>query len=280
MGQFELDLPVTQARTINLSTYDIYSQASMVGGLAGTTSNPLQFGIPQRGFEIGGYPNDGNFSWSFALVDGNNNNAATRNSKDIYLRVSQRFNLERDPNARKGVQAAGPTGPRDHTSIRFGAYYYYGRNALNPDRLTFPTLGTAREPFYRVGGDVRFKYRQFEIYGVGMYGHDTNLLPDLVNVRYNRGTPVTFSGGFVQAQYWIYPWLMPLLRFDSVVSPTDQQNGASRYDSRNRFSPGFQLLVRSNIKLAFEYQHRWQTSTGASTFYRPNGFNTGIDFVF
>src|SRR5579863_7851076 len=29
MGQFELDLPITQARTINLSPYDVYSQASI-----------------------------------------------------------------------------------------------------------------------------------------------------------------------------------------------------------------------------------------------------------
>src|SRR6202158_4206436 len=172
IGQFELDLPITQARTINLTPYDVYSQASIapvsnaacsvIGSPAGTpctTNNPPQFGIPQRGVEIGGYPNDGNFIWSVAVVDGSNNTDALRNSKDVYVRVSQRFNLERDPESRNAVQAAGPTGPRDHTSIRFGAFYYYGRNALNMDNSLFPVFGTVREPFYRVGGGIRFKYR-------------------------------------------------------------------------------------------------------------------------
>jgi hypothetical protein len=298
MGQFELDLPITQARTINLTPYDVYSQASIapvsnaacaiVGSPAGTpctTNNPLQFGIPQRGIEIGGYPNDGNFSWSAAIVDGSNNTAALRNSKDVYVRVSQRFNLERDPESRNAVMAAGPTGPRDHTSIRFGAFYYYGRNALNMDGSLFPGFGTVHEPFYRAGGDFRFKYRHLELYGVGMYGHDQDLLPNTVTgTGFVRTSPVTFTGGFAQAQYWIYPWAMALMRYDFVDSPSDFSNGASRYNTRNRFSPGVQFLVRANVKVAFEYQHRWEQpvtlSDGSTIFFHPNGIVTGIDYVF
>ena len=282
MGQFELDLPFTQARTINLTPYDVYSQAS-IAGLQGTTNNPFMFGIPQRGIEVGGYPNDGNFNWSLAVVNGSNNTPAMRNSKDVYVRVSQRFNLERDPNVRKEVQAAGPTGPRDHTSVRFGAFYYYGRNALNIDGTLFPGLPTIREPFYRAGGDFRFKYRQFELYGLGMYGHDTNLVPNSASTGFQPAAPVTFTGGFGQAEYWVYPWMIALMRYDFVDSPTDSLNGASRRDTRNRFSPGLQLLVRANIKLAFEYEHRWQRpipNTSPAEFFRPNGATGGIDFVF
>jgi len=298
-GQFELDLPFTQARSLDLTNYDIYSQASMAlvnlrcNALATpatppcTTNNPFAFGIPQRGIEIGGYPNDGNFNWSLAVVNGNNDNPAVRNSKDIYIRVSQLWNLERDPAVRKEIQASGATGPHDHTSLRLGAFYYYGRNALNINQALFPgvtALGTAREPFYRVGGDVRLRFRSnFELYGVGMYGHDVNLIPDVAGTAFVSSTPVTFSGGFVQANYWIYPWLMPLLRYDFVNSPTDAQGAVSRYDTRNRVSPGIQILARANIKVAFEYQYRWETPVPGTTpieFFRANGFLTGVDFAF
>ena len=297
-GQFELDLPFTQARTINLSDYDVYDQAStaLVNPVlcaltatptppACTANNPFVFGVPQRGIEIGGYPNDGNFAWSVAVVNGNNDGPAIRNSKDVYVRVSRRFNLERDPKVRAEIQAAGPTGPRDHTSVRLGGFYYYGRNALNVDRTLFPTLGTLHEPFYRVGGDVRFKYRNWELYGVGMYGHDTNLVPNAAGTGFNPAAPVTFSGGFAESQYWFYPWLIGLMRYDFVNSPTDFQNGVSRADTRNRVSPGFQMLVRSNLKFAFEYQRSWERpfvnpATGTTQFFRANGFASGIDFVF
>ncbi len=283
LGQFELDLPFSQARTINLSDYDIYDQAS-IAGTQGTTNNPFVFAAPQRGIEIGGYPNDGNFIWSVSLVNGSNDSPAMRNSKDVYVRVSQRFNLERDAAVRKEVQAAGPTGPRDHTSIRFGGFYYYGRNALNTDPTSpdfIPGIGTIHEPFYRGGGDFRFKYRQFELYGLGMYGHDSNLIPQLSTLTLNMGPPITFSGGFAQAQYWFYPWLIGIMRYDVVNSPTDFLNGASRHASRNRVGPGIQVLVRANIKVAFEYQRKWeQPIPETANFFRANSFLAGIDYSF
>jgi hypothetical protein len=83
--------------------------------------------------------------------------------------------------------------------------------------------------------------------------------------------------------YWIYPWVIALMRYDWVDSPTDFAAGLSQNNTRNRFSPGVQFLVRANIKVAFEYQHRWNvpfdTATGTN-FYRPNGFLTGIDYAF
>ncbi len=278
-GQFEMDVPFTQARTVNLSDYDIYDQTSVAGSL-GSTNNPFQFGAPQRGIEIGGYPNDGNFAWSVGAFNGSNDSSPSRNSKDVYGRISQRFNLERDAKARKEVQAAGPTGPRDHTSLKLGAFYYYGRNALNLDGKLFPGFGTIHEPFYRAGGDLRFKVRNFELWGLWMYGRDQNLLPNTDTGFVNRGTPITFNGGFAEAQYWFYPWLIGLMRYDAVNSPADFSNDVSRTRTRNRFSPGVQVLIRANIKAVFEYQHRWQQPYGDGLFFRPNGAVAGIDYSF
>jgi hypothetical protein len=279
-GQFELDLPFTQARTINFTDYDIYDEAAVAGN-RGTTNNPFLLGAPQRGFEIGGYPNDGNFNWSVALVNGNNDGTPTNNSKAVYAHVFKQFNLERDPAARKEVQAAGTTGPHDHTSLRLGAFYNYGRNVLNTDRQLFPGFLDINEPYYRVGGYFRFRFRSsFEMYGLGMFGHDANLIPNVSAFSLDQGPAVNFSGGFIQTQYWVYPWVIALMRYDMVNSPTDFFNGASERFSRNRLSPGVQFLIRANIKFGFEYQYRWrQPIPGTPLFFRPNGFLAGIDIV-
>jgi len=293
-GQFELDLPFTQARTVYASDYDIYDQMNIAGGWGPTatlfgeptannlTENPFTLGAPQRGIEIGGYPNDGNFSWSIAVVNGSNDGSAARNSKDVYVRVSQKFNLERDAAVRKEVQAAGPTGPRDHSSIRVGGFYYYGRNAQNIGSTNYSFLGTIREPFYRVGTDLRFKYRHMELFGLLMYAHDKNHLVDTEGETISVGRPVTYSGGFAGLNYWIYPWMIASLRYDAVNSPADFFNGGmSKNQTRNRVSPGLQLLVRSNIKLVFEYQRHWeQPIPDSNLFFRPNTFVSGIDYSF
>src|SRR5215469_14530042 len=291
-GQFELDLPFTQARSIYLSDYDVYDQVSVAGG-AGTTNNPFALGTPQRAIEFGGYPNNGNFAWSVAITNGGNDGPALRGNKDVYLRASYKFNLERDPESRHAIQAAGPTGPRDHTSIRVGGFYYRGRNVQNigpaPDtQIPFPGLGSFSEPFYRAGGDLRFKYRHLEFFALGMFGHDDNhtvVTDEATGAQTLRKAPaVTYTGGFAGTNYWFYPWLIGTMRYDFVNSPTDFFNGVSKDRTRNRFSPGFQILVRANIKILGEYSYTWESPvtnvSGNTVFYRPNSFMTGIDYVF
>jgi hypothetical protein len=285
-GQFELDLPFTQAKTIYLSPFDIYNEATIAGSL-GTANNAVIFGAPQRGIEFGGTPNNGNFNWSVAVTNGSNTGTAARSSKDVYVRVSQKFNLERDPESRNAIQAAGATGPRDHTSIRLGFFYNYGKNQQNQDGKLFPGLATIEEPFYRVGGDLRFKYRKLELFGLGMFGHDDNHVVSGDPATIAVAPSVKFSGGFAGANYWFYPWLIGTFHYDAVNSHSDFVNGtpASQYHTRNRFSPGFQVLVRANIKVVGEYQYTFgqpytDPVTGNTLFFRPNTFQTGIDYVF
>lgn len=288
-GQFELDLPFTQAKTIYLSPFDIYSETAVAGGL-GTTNNPVIFGSPQRGIEFGGTPKNGNFNWSVAVTNGSNVGTATRSSKDVYVRVSQKFNLERDPESRNAIQAAGPTGPRDHTSIRLGFFYYYGKNQQNQDGKLFPGVTTTvEEPFYRVGGDLRFKYRKLELFGLGMYGHDDNHLftpaSETGPATIGPAPAIKFAGGFAGANYWLYPWLIGTFHYDAVNSHADfvNETPASQYHTRNRFSPGFQVLLRANVKVVGEYQYTFgqpYTVGGTTLFFRPNTFQTGIDYVF
>jgi hypothetical protein len=314
-GQFEVDLPFSQARSIYPSAYDAFSEKAVAPGtpcggavtVCQTTNNPFFLGTPQRGIEFGGYPNNGNFTWSVAFVDGTNSSygvpsttvngvvvagvpsLTARNTKDVYVRVSQKFNLERDPESRNGVQASGPTGPHDHTSIRVGGFYYQGWNQLNFGGAQFGLLGTRNgtfnEPFYRAGGDIRFRYRsRLEVFGVGLVGHDNNHTVDTVAQTITHAPAVTYTGGFVGTNVWIYPWMIAYMRYDFVNSPTDFANGISRFRTRNRYSPGFQLLVRANIKVIGEYQYHWAepfTNTeGNTAFFRPHSFVGGIDYVF
>ena len=88
--------------------------------------------------------------------------ASNADFKDIYASFNYRFNLERDKDSRNAIQAAGPSGPRDHTYLNLGCYYFYGRSEqrlLGVGADGTSALLTAREPFYRVGGNFTFNYR-------------------------------------------------------------------------------------------------------------------------
>jgi hypothetical protein len=324
VGQFELDLPFTQARAYDISPYDIYSQAN-IGAVDPAypqqfVNNSFTLAGPGRGIELSGGHHYGGYRYAIAIVDQNTSNSAPTNYpnvpapaggagyfsdsnfKDLYGRFAYRFNLERDPTSRHEVQAAGATGPRDHTYLTLGSYYFYGRSVQRtagflPDGTT-PTVLLAREPFYRVGGDFDFNYRQFNIYGLYMYGHDKDILPftptDFAGpTGFISGSPATFSGGFIQADYMAYPWLMMIMRWDRVQSRADFLNeaGSTNFFSpvgstRNRFTPGAQFLIHANVKASFEYAYRPQQALTYNlngqpmNVFRTNTATGALEFVY
>jgi hypothetical protein len=305
VGQFELDLPFTQARSINLSGYDIYAEANI--GIAGQNVNN-QFALQDaaQGIEFSGGHQYRGYHYSLAVVNQNTNGGAAAsppnvsspggffsdsNYKDIYGRLSYRFNLEKDATSRNEVQAAGATGPRDHTYLTLGTYFFKGRSV---QRLAgaVDTL-TAREPFYRVGGDFSFNYRTFNLFGLYMYGHDDNTVVDGAGTGLAGGPAAKFNGGFLQADYLMLPWVMGILRYDRVQSSADflNQSSSANYFSpvgatRNRVTPGVQFLIHANIKASFEYAIRpqqaltYNANGQAVNPFRTNTATGALEFVY
>ncbi len=326
VGQFELDLPFSPARSWNLSGWDIYDQSNIGAANAAfpqqNVNNKFALSNAAQGVEFSGGHTYRGYHYSLAIVNQNTGGTpgggtnippvvtyvSDSNFKDIYARFSYRFNLERDPASRNEVQAAGATGPRDHTYINFGTLYFYGRSVQRfqgQDSAGAATVLTAREPFYRVGGDFSFNYRTFNLFGQLLVGHDQNLLPNPpglpASTGFLRGPASSFSGGFLEADYLAYPWLMAIMRWDEVKSTADFLNGVGSdvnappespffgayRSTRNRFTPGLQFLVHANIKASFEYQIRPQqivyapgTTTRLTNPFRTNSAVAGLEWVY
>jgi hypothetical protein len=327
VGQFELEIPFTQARSIWTSPYDIYSQSN-IGALNSVlpqqfVNNRYVLAETGKGVELSGGQHTGGYNYSLAFIDqGGLGVQSNADFKDLYASFNYRFNLERDKDSRNAIQAAGPTGPRDHTYLNVGTYYFYGRSVqrlqgVGPDGTA--ALLTAREPFYRVGGNMTFNYRcclQFN--ALYMFGHDMNLLPvdsagNLIPLQslgqvspagFVQGNAATFSGGFADVEWLAYPWMMVMMRYDGVNSSSDRFNALITNPSftgspfngtfgatRNRFTPAVQFLIHANIKASFEYQFRPSQSvviannpvTGAPMAFNPFHTNTavvGLDFAY
>ncbi len=312
-GQFELDLPFTQARSINISPYDIYTESnvgainSMVA-LQQNVANQFSFADAAKGIEFSGGHSYGGYHYSVALIDQNTSGvtqsanassyvpsatgggnggagfASDSSLKDIYARFSYRINLERDSESRHSIQAAGTTGPRDHTNLNLGTFYLHGKSQqglVGADASGNPSVLYAREPYYRAGADFSFNFRTFNLFGLYMFARDNNLLPvdssgaliplpvgstSAVPAGFISSVPAKFNGGFVQADYLVLPWIMAIARWDGVNSSADRINGLALnsgtayfgplQSTRNRFTPGIQFLIHPNIKASFEYQFR------------------------
>ena len=155
VGQIELEIPFTQALSVWVSPYDIYTQAN-IGVLNPAFNqqfvfNNYTFAGSAKGIEFSGGRHTGGYNYSLAFIDQNTSGTAQGNTnayvptatggnqggvgiasdanfKDIYASFNYRFNLERNKESRNAIDAAGPTGPHDHTYLNFGTYYLYGRS--------------------------------------------------------------------------------------------------------------------------------------------------------
>jgi len=317
IGQFEIDLPFSPARSWNLSGWDIYDQANF-GAAAGLTpgegvNNGFAFSSPGQGVEISGGHTYGGYHYSLAVINQNTTGVTAStcdqlanppcngagnvspavgifsdsNFKDLYGRFQYRFNLEKDATSRNDIQAAGATGPRDHTYLQLGTYYFYGRSVQRVN--TESGVLTSREPFYRTGGDFSFNYRTFNLFGLYMYGHDRSQVLNETQTGLTAAPSAHFNGGFLEADYLALPWLMTIMRYDRVQSSADFLNGGGGYfqpasATRNRMTPGVQFLIHANIKASFEYQIRpKQTGTdanGNALTQRTNSAVAGLEWVY
>jgi hypothetical protein len=304
VGQFELDLPFSPARSWNLSAWDIFDQANM-GTASDNVSNSFALSSAAQGVEFSGGHSYGGYHYSLAVVNQNTSGGANpgssvdpavsffsdANFKDLYGRVSYRFNLEQDAASRQGIQAAGAKGPHDHTYLDLGGFGFYGRSVLRNSDGT--NVFTAREPFYRIGGNASFNYRNFNLFGVYMYGRDRNQIPAATPTGFAPGPSVHFGGGFVEADYMALPWMMTIMRWDAVNSAADRVNSIGTtgptwvHSTRHRITPGVQFLIHANIKASFEYQYRpvqvvTDPTTGATINgpFRTNSAVAGLEWVY
>ncbi len=219
-GRFELDLPLTQARTPHLFPYDIYH--------ANTGFETDSIGGYQDGLEVGGgFGSD--VRWSAALVRGRNREGAADISDragkfdaNLFLRASRR--LERN---------------------RVGLFAYIGRNTL--------ALGPANQwddNLLRLGADAGLWVQRMHLQGVALYGRNDNSIATIDRPQ-GTGQALSFGGGFLQADYHARGNLVLCLRFNLVNGPGE---GASTgKETLTGLFPGVQLWLFERAKLSFEY---------------------------
>lgn len=217
VGRFELDLPVTQARTPHLLPYSIYTINT------GLESDAV--GYHQQGLEIGGAL--GQTRLSAALVQGRNHQPNVDLAEASGVGDPGRF----DGNL--FLRASRPIG-----QSRVGAFAYVGRNDIVA-RLNATRVGVARDQILRFGVDGNTWIWKVNVYGVAMYGRNSNSVLSLASPTGTRDA-LGFAGGFVAADYHFRDGMA--LTAQLQASTVDQPGTLPRY-TLSSFLPGLQMVI-------------------------------------
>ena len=233
-GRLELDLPFTQARTLQLYAYDIY--------FATTGSETDNIGSHQDGVEAGGFLDDAT-RWSIAVVRGQNSDEQRELSDlagqfdgNVFGRLTRRFGED-----------------------RAGLYLYWGRNKLartNPEPgAGGPAVLEWDDDLFRLGFDGSAYLSSVHLYGTFLYGRNANSFADAANPG-GTEEAASFTGGFGQLDLYLRDQVLLSGRFDWVHGPPPGTVGPSR--TSVSFSPGLKLWLHPRIRLAFELSFRNQ----------------------
>jgi hypothetical protein len=224
-GRFELDLPFTAARSPHLFPYPVYSD--------NTGFETESLANHKDGGEFGGdLPKD--IHWSLAVVNGLSNAGEGQSSPtnlNVYLRAAKRW--ERN---------------------RVGILVYAGTSTL--------TLGGPEQwddHIFRVGADLSVWIDRLNLYGLYLYGHNSNSLATPAAPQ-GTGLGASFNGGFVQADYHPKDFLALTLRLNVDNKPVPGETGPNvTYSS---LFPGAQVFVFEHFKVSFEYGFQNQGQKG------------------
>ena len=213
----------------------------------------------QTGIELNGVIGEGRLGYNVGLVEGHGN--LDNSDKDFYGHATYKIGgMRLDGVVPEGFSMQNPTQPWEDNSVTIGGFIYKGTASLTDE---------IKDEFKMFGGDVNISYGRLNILGAYARHDDDNPFIDSPDVK------GIMNSYLVEATYIVYPWLIPLLRFES--SKVEGEDLA-----QSSISPIVQVLVRANVRIALEFNWASEPSENdpTSTTYSFEEFALGVNLGF
>ncbi|RMF56730.1 MAG: hypothetical protein D6748_12845 [Calditrichaeota bacterium] len=185
----------------------------------------------QSGIELRGAGNGaggrGGYTFQVGVVNGQGINDAN-SSKDIYARATYKIGGLGEVGGTQG-QGSETSAFYVDNNLRLGGFFYKGTvSGANPD-----------EDITVFGGDLDLWFNRLIVNGAAMFMKSE--IPDMAD----RNSMAWYA----QANYVIYPWLIPLVRYEYTDADTD----ADTPDPQTSLIPALTVVLRANVKITAEY---------------------------
>lgn len=198
----------------------------------------------QKGIELNGVVGDGRLGYNLGLVEGSKNIANSQ--KDVYAHATYKIGgMRLDGVVPEGAQSPlGASHPWQDNSVTLGGFVYSGTATLDGSAFNTSNID---DPFSMVGGDINIWYDRLNL--IGAYAVQKDDQPSVVS----PGVSSTLTSFMVEGSYIIYPWFIPLARYESS-KVKDAVNADTRLIS------ALQFLVRANVRVALEFNFESEVS--------------------
>ncbi len=234
------------------------SEFRPVSGISTAQFRDRQMGVELYGARTG-LDNRGGLEWGIGVVNGTGTLGDNNSQKDFQWSASYKLfgygvtgPLRDEPE-----QLASLENYKDN-SFKVGMFGYVGRT---------PT-GTTEDRYNRVGVKFDGFLGPVNLYGAYMRGRDTLI----ASSQLTRS-----SAWFLEGDYMLTPWIMPLVRFERTDATTE---GGTPRPSRRLVIPAVNFLVRANVRILVESRFFLRDKDFSATQKPANEGRVRIDFLF
>jgi hypothetical protein len=278
MGQFELDEPISQERSLTLN-----NSGGLYYNYFFTPPGDRNFfsgiGFPQLGAELLGHSDNDYTRYSVAVVSNTNGQAGLPSNQayDVYANLNQAFEAPGLGKQQIGVYAYFGESPT-----------FFQTNGGNP----IPGTGTGNRSFYRVGAYGHWYLGKFDFYTLYMRGHDNVFLGNGVASNEPSKLPPgavgpVWNGGFVEGHYNPNPRLIFIGRYE-LNRMSQQANPSIRGNAGNldAWTLGYRWYPIMSPRAGFAWVQEYSrvTNAGAAPLSGKddvgNSLLMGFDFDF
>ncbi|MBI4243018.1 MAG: hypothetical protein HY606_02910 [Planctomycetes bacterium] len=213
---------------------------TMLPSISGKDTSNYKVGMMQPGIEFNGFGD----RWRYAtgivrgVSDGENNS-----DKDYFLQLAYKIGglgFDGSGKSDKGAAASSKDFIRDD-SIIISAFGYQGLETLEDSK------GEGENRLWRAGLGASWKKEDLRIGGGVIWGSDSE--------PYGTVTDETVDSlnYYVDAEYFVYPWLVPLLRYESISFDLPEGvTGLQKDQDRARVIAAVRILARANVAILLE----------------------------
>ena len=230
--------------------YRVVPSSDTVPGSGASINYKWRYRDKQAGIELNGIMFD-RLEYIAGLVNGNNSVRDDNDYKDWYYRLSYKFFGE---TMTMNDAPEGELKIADNlvdNTVTIGTHGYFGKTALSAGALSW------NNEFQRFGVDMRAQYQGAELGAAYIWGTDDD-----------PGGPsgmapidnVDSASWMVEASYFIFPWLAPVIRYEEV----DYDDSFSNDVERVTFN--ISALHTANLRWTAEYVYYPDDDDGRDTF--------------
>ncbi len=261
VGEFEPGMSnVSNHRRLSRSTYFLTKNAR-------PGENDFSAEDANRGVEAFGVTGEGRLLYNLGVIEGNRDFEPI-SQKDVYLRLGYKIGgLRLDGEVEDANTLMQNPRPWAERSLMISVSGLTG--TANVDDTAFAGGDGRQDQFNMLGADLRLIFEDATVTVGGNLRSDDDARPTSAT----EADRVNSSNVFVEAQYVVFPWLIPSLRYENF--------NQSFHNARQRIDATLTFLVRANVKTTLFYVHDTSIDNEDQTGGENNNiFGAGLELAF